>query len=408
MKITPSRIVTFLIVLAVLAGLVVAFMPRPVAVDVAEVRRGPLVVTVDEDGRTRIRERYVVSAPLGGELQRISLRAGDPIQAGETVLAEIIPGDPALLDARALAESEARVRRAEAALRRAGPILEQARARLDYAETELSRVRTAFDRGGATQRELEAAMLEMRDAEAEFSAAQFAEEIARYELELAQAALVHTRPLAEQGNYVESMAITAPITGRVLRVIQESMAIVSPGAGLLEVGDPTDLEIVIDVLSTDAVRIAPGGAMFIEHWGGERPLNAVVRMIEPQAFTRISALGVEEQRVNVIGDFVDPPEQRAALGDAYRVEARIVTWQDDDVLLVPTNALFRIGRPRDNDRGAWAVFVVQEGRAHMRTVRIGRQTPTLAQVIEGLSQGDLVVSHPGDAVADGVRVQVRD
>lgn len=408
MKLTPSRIVMFLIGLAVLAGLVVVFMPRPVVVDVAPVTRQKLVVTVDEDGRTRIRDRYIVSAPLGGELQRITLRAGDPIEAGQTILAEIIPGDPALLDARAIAEAEARVRRAEAALRRSKPILEQARAQLDFAENELARTRTAFQRGAATQSEMDAAVLQQRQAQEEFNAAQFTQDIAQYELELAQAALIYTRPPDEQANALRSMIITAPITGRVLRLIQESKAIIMPGTELLEVGDPMDLEIEIDVLSTDAVRIAPGAPMYIEHWGGDHVLNAVVRTIEPQAFTHISALGVEEQRVYIIGDFVDPPEQRAALGDAYRVEAAIVVWQEDDVLCVPTSALFRIANHGSDASGQWAVFIVEEDRARLRPLHIGRRTALLAQVIQGLEEGQQVIVHPSDAVADGVRVQLRE
>lgn len=400
MKFTLSKFVVGLILLAVLAGLVFAFIPQPVRVSTSEVMRDRLQVTVNEDGRTRIRDRYIVSAPLGGQLQRIQLRAGDVIEAGTTVLAEIVPGDPALLDARAIAEAEARVRRAESAVQRARPELEQAIAQLDYAENELSRVRTAHDRGAATQRELDSAMLAKRSAIEQFNAAQFTQDIARYELELARAALLRTRPEQTPAEQAEHMLIDAPIDGRVLRVIQESMAVVSPGTPLLEVGDPSDLEIEIDVLSTDAVRIRPGATVLIEHWGGEQELHATVRTVEPQAYTRISALGVEEQRVNIIADFTSPPEARDTLGDAYRIEARIVVWEDDDVVLVPTNALFRRG-------GDWAVFVAENNRATLRIVQLGRQTATHAQVLDGLEPGEEVISHPGDQVRDGVRINRR-
>lgn len=389
-----------LIALAIVAGLVFAFMPQPARVDVAQIQRGSLQVTVNEDGKTRIKDAYIVSAPLGGELKRIRLRAGDSIIAGETVLAEIVPSDPALLDARALAEAEARVRRAEAAMQQTRPALDQARARMDFAENELARTMRAFEQGAATDRELEAARLEEREAAEQYNQMQFAQDIARYELELAQAALLRTRPEQTPAEQAEHMMIRAPIDGRVLRVIQESQTVVTPGTELLEVGDPNDLEIIIDVLSTDAVRMRPGAEVFIEHWGGEHVLNARVRTIEPQAFTYISALGVEEQRVNIIADFTDPPDRRQPLGDAYRIEASIVIWEEDDVVLVPTNALFR-------SAGEWAVFVVEADRALLRSVRIGRQNSLRAQVLEGLEPGEWVVSHPGDEVRDGARVERR-
>jgi len=396
-KITPARIVMLLLTLAIVVGLVYAFMPQPIRVQTAVIQHGQLQVTVNEDGRTRIKDRYIVSAPLSGQLQRIGLRAGDAVHAGHTVLAEIVPGDPALLDARALAEAEARVRRAEAALLRVGPELEQNRAALDYAENELTSVTRAHQRGGATDRELEMARLAYRRAVESFSAAQFAQDIARYEVELAQAALLRTHPEQSPAQQAEYMVLRSPIDGRVLRVLQESMAVVSPGMALLELGDPTDLEIEIDVLSSDAVRIRPGADVQIEHWGGEHTLHARVRLIEPQAFTRVSALGVEEQRVNIIADFVDPPAQREALGDGYRVEARIVVWEEQEVLLVPTSALFRIG-------GQWGVYVKEGDRARLRQINLGRQSAMTAQVLAGLAAGDEVIVHPGDLIHDGVRI----
>lgn len=401
MKITPSRILMALIGLAVLAGLVFAFIPAPAIVDVAEATRGHMRATVDEDGRTRIRDRYIVSAPLTGQIQRIILRPGDAVEAGETTLTTIAPTDPALLDARAVAESEARVRRAEAALRQAHPNREEARARYDYAENELARVQAAHARGGASRQELEIAELRHRTAMEAFHSAQLSEEIARYELDLARAALLRTRPGGVDADSPEHMPITSPVDGRVLRVFQESMAVVTPGTPLLEIGDPADLEIEIDVLSTDAVKIRPGARIDIEHWGGSRVLEARVRMVEPRAFTHISALGVEEQRVWVIADFVDPPEVREPLGDAYRIEARIVIWEDPDVVKAPTSALFR-------SDGRWSVFIIEEGRARLREVEIGRITDLEAQVLGGLSPGERVVIHPSDAVRDGGRVSVRE
>ncbi len=398
MKIPTGRVLMIVMVLAVMTGLVVALIPRRVMVDVGHVTRGPLQVTVSEDGRTRIRERYVVSSPLAGRIQRIALRAGDRVKGGTTVLTTLAPVDPALLDARALAESDARVRRADAALQRARPMLEQARARFEFSEGELARVQKALNQGAATQRELDDALLAYRSANEDLSAARFAEEIARYELELAEAALLHTRPDGSGTSHVEHLVIVAPVDGSILRVFQESMAVVSPGTPLVEVGDPADLEVEVDVLSADAVRILPGARVYFEHWGGPHVLHGRVRLIEPRAFTRVSALGVEEQRVYVIATFDDPPETRLALGDAYRVEARIVVWEEQDVLQVPTSAIFRVGQE-------WAVFVVEHNRARLRPVKLGRRTDVSSQVLDGVAERDVVILHPGDNISEGTRIQ---
>jgi HlyD family secretion protein len=386
--------------LAILAAIVWAFLPTPVPVDLAEVTRGEMLVTVDEDGQTRIKERYVVSAPLAGRLRRIDLDPGDAVEAQSSVVAVIDPTDPHLLDARQLAEAEARVRGAEAGLLRAGATLEQLNARAQFTEDELERIQNAYGKGAATRQELETRMLLHRQASEGHRAAQFAEEIARFELEQARSALLRTKP-PESGDKAGSpFEIQAPISGRVLRVFQESVAVLAPGTPLLEIGDPRDLELVIDVLSVDAVQVLPGAPIIVEHWGGQHSLEAAVRLVEPSAFTKISALGVEEQRVNVIADFVSPYEERATLGDGYRIEAAIVLWQAPDVIQVPASALFRI-----SDR--WAVFVVEDGYARTRLIEIGRRNGLRAEVREGLQPGELVVTHPSDAVADGIRVAAR-
>ena len=395
-----KRIVFAVMSLALVAVVVVAFLPKPVSVDLAEATRGPMRVTVDEDGRTRIKERYVVSAPLGGRLRRIGLDPGDPIEAQASVLALIEPTDPKLLDARQRAEAEARVRAAEAGLRRAGANLEQAKASLEYAQDELERLQDAFARGGAAPHELDTKALLERQASEAYRAAQFAQEIARFELEQARSALLRTQTPASGATAGVPFAIHAPISGCVLRVFQESVAVVTPGTPLLEVGDPADLELVIDVLSVDAVRIQPGAAVIVEHWGGDEPLEAAVRLVEPQAFTKVSALGVEEQRVNVIADFVSPYEDRRALGDGFRVEGRIVIWEADDAVQVPASCLFR-----DGER--WAVFVSAGGRAALRHLEIGRQNGLAAEVRRGLEPGTLVVVHPSDRIADGVALAAR-
>ena len=384
----------------VAASLLYAFWPRPVEADLARVTRGALRVTVDEDGKTRVKERYVVSAPLAGRLMRITLRPGDPVKAGRTMLAVLEPTDPALLDERARAEAEARVKAMEAARKQTGARLERARVAEEHAAAELERVRRLLHAHGASQQDYDDALEKERGAQEDLRAAQFATHIADFELDLARAALIRTRPASPGEAADRSFEIRSPVDGRVLRVFQESSAVVTPGFRLLEVGDPDELEVEVDVLSGDAVKIAPGAKVYLEHWGGERPLPGRVRLVEPAGFTKISALGVEEQRVNVIVDFVAPPEKRGGLGDAFRVEARIVTWEADNVLKVAAGALFRQGED-------WAVFAVAGGRAELRRVQTGRTNGLETEILSGLGEGDMVVLHPGDRIRAGTRVVSR-
>jgi HlyD family secretion protein len=385
---------------ALLALIVYAFLPTPVPVDLAAVAHGPLQVTVDEDGKTRIKERYVVSTPLAGRLLRVELEPGDLVKRGDTLLATIEPNDPEMLDARVLAEAEATVKAAEAALAKADSTLQQAQAELDFAESDVARVRQLATTQSASQKELEMAEMRYRVESQEFRAAKFAEQIARFELEMAKAALIRSGDESDGAPPRQLLHIRAPISGRVLRVLQESATVVTAGSALLEIGDPQDLEVEIDLLSHEAVKVEPGATVWFEQWGGEQPLRGIVRLVEPQGFTKISALGIEEQRVNVIADFVDPPERRGSLGDGYRVEARIVIWQRDDVLKVPTSALFR-------NQQDWAVFVVQRGRAALRTIQIGQRSDLEAEVLAGLRPEEQVIMHPSDQISDGVAVSMR-
>ena len=414
MKSLVRRILLILFVAALAGVLVYGMWPAPVEADLAKVVRGSIRETVDQDGRTRLRERYIVSAPLAGRLMRISLDPGDEVEAGETLVASIEPRDPELLDARSLLQAEANVKAAEARLERTTPLLEEATANLEYAEADLRRVQQAraASAGAVTQNELENKEMLRRTRAALVRSAQHAQEIAQFELDQARAALLRSRPQEESPGNGERSApypaqdpqwhfeIPAPINGRVLRVFQESSAVVAAGTQLLEIGDPADLEIEIDVLSRDAVKIKPGAPVLLEEWGGEKPLRGEVRLVEPSGFTKISTLGVEEQRVNVIVDLVDPPQVREALGDGFRVEARIVIAEADDVLKAPSNALFRVG-------DEWAVFRVEDGVARQRIVKLGLQNGLEAEVVEGLAEGDEVVSHPGDNVVDGTRVRSR-
>jgi HlyD family secretion protein len=388
------------VLLALAAGLVYAFLPRAVRVDVMTVTRGTLQVTVNEDGRTRIKERYIVSTPLGGRLLRVELKAGDAVEAGKTLLTAIEPTEPELLDPRTRAQAEARVKSAEAVRNQAVPLLERARTAHEFAHTELERARRLYQEETLSRQELDNAEQKERTTAEELKSAQFAVQIADYELELAKAALLRTATGGSGNSNSWHFPILSPISGRVLRVFQESSAVVPAGERLLELGDPADLEVEIDVLSADAVKIKPGAKVFLEQWGGDAPLLGRVRLVEPSGFLKISALGVEEQRVNVIVDFTDPLEKRPTLGDAFRVEARIVIWESDNVLKLPAGALFR-------DGDDWAVFVVAEGRAELQRVKIGQRNDLEAEVADGLASGARVIVHPSDRVRDGCSVKPR-
>jgi HlyD family secretion protein len=381
-----------------------AFSPRPEPADIAVVKRAPLRVTLDEEGETRVRDRFVVSAPLAGRVLRIELEPGDRVEADRTVLAIFQPQTPTLLDARSRAEAEAGIQAARASSERARADRDRARAELQFARTDVERIRRLAREQIVSEEELEAAELEARRRTEALEAAEFAVQTARYQLEVARARLIEGSPPTgnpggERG--IESpISLRSPVDGVVLRRMRESEAIVPAGEPLLEVGEPQDLEIVADFLSADAVRIRPGSRVLVEDWGGDEALAGRVRRVEPSGFMKISALGVEEQRVNVVIDFVDPPEARRGLADGFRVELRVVLWEGEDVLQVPTGSLFR----NDED---WAVFAVEDGRARLRKIEIGRQGGLVAEVVSGLEEGDRVILHPGDSVTDGLRVKPR-
>lgn len=384
---------------AFVAGLVYSLWPQPVAVETMRVARGRMQVTVNEDGKTRVRERYQVSSPVAGQLLRIELRSGDSIKTGETLLATIRPSDPSLLDAREVAKTVALVSAKQAAVEKAESQLSQAKVAADLAEIQFGRAEKLRSSNSISQDEFDATQAIYRARQEELRGAKFELEIARFESEQAQAALVVIQ--ANNQDFSRNFDIRSPITGSVLRVTEESATVVTAGKPLLEVGNPHDLEIAIDVLSSDAVKIRPGNEIRLVHWGGSQPLAATVRVVEPAAFTKTSALGVEEQRVNVIGDLREPnPEEGKRLGDGYRVEAEIVVWDEENVLQVPTAALFR-------EATEWCVFTVREGRAHRQTVKIGQRNQLMAEVQEGLEEGAEVVIFPSDQVTEGVLVQVR-
>jgi HlyD family secretion protein len=383
-----------LISVAVVAGLLsVALWPKTTPVEVGTIARGPLVVTVDEEGTTRVRDRFVVSSPVAGRVLRIELEPGDAVKRGQ-VVARIRAETPPLLDERTRAEGQAAIESARAALGRARADEQRGRATLAHLQREVTRVRTLVQAGALSTQELETREAEAKVAEESVNAAVFAVQAATSELQRAQARLAPSNPEAA-GRIV---SVAAPVSGVVLKRMRESESIVPAGDPLIEIANPRQLEMVADLLSTDAVRVKPGARAIVEEWGGEKTLDARVRRIEPAGFTKISALGVEEQRVNVILDFVDSAAAWAALGDAYRVEVRIVLWESPSVLLVPTSALFRVG-------DSWAVFIVDADRARRALVTLGHQTGQQAEVVSGLSEDARVILHPVDTLTDGARVK---
>lgn len=383
--------------LAALAWLALRHPALPV--EVGEVTRGPLRVSIDEEGETRVRERFVVAAPAAGRLLRIALEAGDAVAAGD-VVAELVP---APLDPRDEAAAQARLEAAEDAQRGAQARAALAESALAQAERDLARAERLREAGARSDEALERARLDRTRAQRELESAGFAQGAALHEAEAARAVLMAARNPGRSpapagagcGGPGSCIEIRSPVAAEVLRVHEESERIVQAGAPLLELGDARAIEIVVDVLSADAVRIRPGAELWVEDWGGELPLRAKVRRVEPSGFTKTSALGVEEQRVNVIADFVDPP---AGLGDGFRIEARIVVFEAADVLQLPASALFRRGE-------GWAVFAVEDGVARRRDVEIGAQNPFAAELRQGLEAGERVVLHPSDRLADGARVR---
>jgi HlyD family secretion protein len=387
-----------ILILLVLVGLfVVIFRPRPLLVDTEAVTRGEMAQTVEEEGKTRVMERYLISAPVTAQSRRIVLEAGDTVLAGEVVVVlDALVSPP--LDARAVAVSRARVEAAEAALQTARSDAEAIAASARFAEAEAVRLRRLAEENLIAPREVEAAEAESRSLASQERSARARVQAARFEVEAARTALAFA---GEQDPEASGrIDLRSPITGAILRRYFESTQVVQPGEPILEIGDPTLLEVQVEVLSADAVRIEPGMRVFFERWGRPRPLEGRVRRIEPGGFTKISALGVEEQRVLVIVDFTSPKEEWTRLGDAFRVNAHFVLWEASDVLRLPTSALFR-------HQDGWAVFTVENGRARQRLVETGERGGRFTRVLAGIAEGEAVIVHPPRELEEGTRVQTR-
>jgi HlyD family secretion protein len=389
-----KRLRLLVAVLVVAAIGTVAMWPEAITVDVATATTAPMRVSIDEDGETRVRERFVISAPVAGRVDRIELEPGDQVTREKTVLARIAPVPSSLIDPRTRAELNAAVEAARAAVGQAQAERQRATAALARARSSEARQRALFEGGAIPRDTLEAAQTEVQTAEEAARAAAFALQGAEYQLQVARARLQAPQ---SSGTAIE---IRAPTDGVILKRFRESSAVVAPGEPLLEIGNPDRIEIVADLLSTDAVRVSPGAEVLVEQWGGGHALRGKVRRVEPSGFMKVSALGVEEQRVNVIIDFEDPAAAGRVLGDGYRVEVRIVTWQDANALTVPVGCLFRQG-------DGWAVFVVEDGIARLRLVELGQRNQSVGQILGGVSAGQTLVLHPPDTLTDGMRVTIR-
>jgi HlyD family secretion protein len=391
------KILIYLGLAALAVFIITGLLPKPVKVDSAKVSRASMTVSVLEEGKTRIRSRYIVSPPIAGYLRRVPVRAGDAVEAGKTVLAVIQASPSSFLDPRARAQAEAAVRSAEAGRMQRNEQVQSAASELELARKELVRADQLRKKGAIAVQEFDTSSNRVDMLDNQLGSARFALKVAEFELEQAKAALVQAN--SEPGEVGQPVEIRAPVSGFVLNVYEESAKTVTPGMPIMEVGDPKDLEAEIELLSSDAVNVQPGAAVSIEQWGGGEPLHGKVVLVEPGAFLKVSALGVEEQRVKVRIDFSDLPDGK--LGDRYRVEARIVTWSGSDVLQVPTGALFRRGNQ-------WMTFVIENNVAKLTKVEIGHTNGIVAEVREGLSEGQQVILHPPDTVVDGGRVSPRE
>lgn len=389
------RLALMAFALLVAGAIVYAYLPRPVQVSVTRVSRGYMDVSVEEEGRTRVLERYVVTAPVPAYAPRLPWDVGDPVRARQT-LAMLSPLPPGVLDVRTRAQAEARVAQARAALRAAETNADAAQAGADFAARERARLQSLRVTGAVSQAAVDQAETEAHRTAAMLASAHSAIDVARYDLSAAEAALRYT--VGAQGA-TEKVPVPSPVDGAVLAIEHQDEGAVAAGQPLLTVGNPHSLEVSVDVLSSDAVRIRPGTRVVFTRWGGAVPLEGRVRNVEPVAFTKVSSLGVEEQRVLVIVDFVSPEKEWLALGDGYRLDARFVIWESKDALRVPVSALFRSGED-------WAVLVVRDGHILRQLLKLGERGELYGQVLGGLSEGDTVVTYPDDSLKEGERAEI--
>ena len=388
MKRMFKRVVLSAIVIAAAVLVALAFRPKPIEVEAARVVRGPLQVTVDEEGETRAHDRFTLAAPIAGRLSRIEFHEGDQV-GPESALATL---SPIPLDAREVAEVRDRIESAEARKREAEEQLARWENDSGQAKRDLNRAHLLAKDRIIAQQELEQAESKYQSTEREVAAAKFRVTSAAADVEHEKAGLVSLE--AQQGQSAKVVTIRPPSRCRILRILEKSERVVPFGTPIVVLSNPKKLEIVVDLLSTDAVKVKPGASVIIENWGGPAPLRAKIRTVEPYGFTKVSALGIEEQRANVIADFVDSPD---GLGDGYRVDARIVIWENPSILKIPASALFRVGQQ-------WSAFTIEDGRCSLLHVEVGHRTALEAEILKGLREGTAVILHPANDLKDGARV----
>jgi HlyD family secretion protein len=387
-----KRAIVLAVGLAIIGAIIHGFMAKPIAAEIAGAARKKIQITVDEEGMTRVTDRFTVTVPIGGTIARIALKAGDTIKSGARITV-LRPVRPVMLDARQLTEARAGVWASEASLQQTRAAARAAEAEYDLTKSEHERTRRLLASKHVSKEQVDVAATREKAAHAAFESARFGEQAAQFRLEMAKAALLTSNDEAS----VAELTINAPVDGKVLRVLRKDEGTVQPGEALLEIGNPRALEVVVDLLSRDAVRVQQGTRVYIERWGGDEALQGTVRTVEPHGFTKVSALGVEEQRVNVIIDLLSPHETWQQLGDGYRVETRIIVAETSEVLTVPSSALF-------DDQGKQALFLVSSERAMLRHVKVGANNGLDAEIISGIDAGARVIVHPSDEISDGVAV----
>lgn len=392
------RVIWLMVLLLVVAALIYGFQPQPRLVNVAEVIRAPLQLSVEEEGKTRVIDHYIISAPVAGTTCRVDMEIGDYVKKDQP-LVTIEPLKSQALDPRSRAEAQHRVAAKEAALRAAEQNTQSAQAEAELARIELNRIKPLASQDYIAKDKLDQATTLVRSTVAAKRSADFAVDVARHEVSAARTALQYTGAKGEL-NPSTTVQVRAPVSGRVLKIQHQCAGVVSRGQPLLEIGDTRSLEIATDVLSSDAIKIKPGMRVIFNRWGGEKPLQGQVRTVEPVGFTKVSALGVEEQRVLVISDITSDAEQWQNLGDGYRVEARFILWEDKDILQIPASALFRI-------KDSWTVFTMENRKAKRRSVEVGKRNGLSAQIIKGLHESEKVITHPDNAIEEGVVVKQR-
>lgn len=381
----------------IVIALTYLFKPRPVITDIGQLSKNSFRLSISEEGKTRVHDIYVLSAPVTGYLRRIEADVGDTVTMSDTVVAEIEPIDPTLLDPRSEAQAKADVEAASSSMKLAQAEVKQAEAELEFASSELNRMRELRVNDSVSERELDNARRAFKTTRAALATAQAALQMRNFEHERVKAQLLSPTSTQQQRGTCSCVSILAPVNGRILKILTKSEGVVSAGSPLVEIGDPRDLEIVIELLSSDAVKVEPGQKVEIRNWGGEGLLTARVNRIEPVGFMKVSALGIEEQRVNVIVDIQEPFERWSRLGHAYQLDVDIVLWQGDAVLTVPVTALFR-------EQENWAIYAVAEGMVERRIIEVGRLNDFDAEILSGLSEGEQYVKYPTNQIVAGVEV----